>query len=189
MASTREWGASIRELADAIRENPLAQFFAEMSGYGFKLMLWGADIAFLAGTVRKLASAMLLLSGASSFIGALKTHRLCCGACGPGSGGRWLGVWQGGIHGRHFLQPRKVVVARPGRPRHALLQTNPHAAKAAEMGREKYPMPEGGAGLPFGFTDWRHFLLGKGADEGFNFREHVGSISKTGPQCGSMRLL
>ncbi len=69
----KEWGASIRELTDAIRENPIARFFAEMSGYGFKLMLWGAGFAFLAGTVRKLASAMFLLSGASTLLGALKT--------------------------------------------------------------------------------------------------------------------
>ncbi|MDR6900213.1 hypothetical protein [Rhizobium miluonense] len=69
----REWGASIRELTDAIRENPIARFFAEMSGYGLKLMLWGAGFAFLAGTVRKLASAIFLLSGASTLLGALKT--------------------------------------------------------------------------------------------------------------------
>ncbi|SCB41191.1 phage tail tape measure protein [Rhizobium lusitanum] len=69
----KEWGSSIRELTDAIRENPIAKFFAGMSGYGFKLMLWGAGFAFLAGTVRKLASAMFLLSGASTLLGALKT--------------------------------------------------------------------------------------------------------------------
>nr|WP_246451492.1 phage tail tape measure protein [Rhizobium paranaense] len=69
----KEWGASIRELTDAIRENPIATFFAEMAGYGFKLMLWGAGFAFLAGTVRKLATAMFLLSGASTLLGALKT--------------------------------------------------------------------------------------------------------------------
>ncbi len=81
----KEWGASIRELTDAIRENPIAKFFAEMSGYGFKLMLWGAGIAFLAGTVRKLASAMFLLSGASTLIGALKTVGAIAALVGGGT--------------------------------------------------------------------------------------------------------
>ncbi len=68
----KEWGASIRELNDAIQNNPIAKFMAEMSGYGFKLFLYGTGIAFLAGTVRKLAAAMMLLSGASTIVGALK---------------------------------------------------------------------------------------------------------------------
>lgn len=213
----REWGASIRELSDAIRENPLAQFFAEMSGYGFKLMLWGAGIAFLAGTVRKLASAMLLLSGASTLIGALKTigsiaalvgggaaaggGAATSAAAGAAAGGAATGLFGGfaamlkgfarlGIYGTAaaggwefgkaaytgdtFYSQRKSWLPGPEDLIHSLLQTNPHAAKAADTAREKYPMPVGGAGLPFGSTDWRHFLLGKGADEGFNFREHVG---------------
>ncbi|NTG74469.1 phage tail tape measure protein [Agrobacterium rhizogenes] len=213
----REWGASIRELSDAIRENPIAQFFAEMSGYGFKLMLWGAGIAFLAGTVRKLASAMFLLSGASTLIGALKTigsiaalvgggavaggGAVPTAAAGAAAGGAATGLLGGfaamlkgfarlGVYGTAaaggwefgkaaytgdtFYKEGKSWLPGPEDLAHSLLQTNPHAAKAAEMGREKYPMPEGGGGLPFGFTDWRHFLLGKGADEGFNFREHVG---------------
>ncbi|KKX24305.1 phage tail tape measure protein [Rhizobium sp. LC145] len=69
----KEWGASIRELNAALKENPIAQFFAEIAPYGLQIMLWGAGIAFLAGTVRKLASALMLLSGASAIIGALKT--------------------------------------------------------------------------------------------------------------------
>ncbi len=82
----KEWGASVRELTDAIRENPIAKFFAEMSGYGLKLVLWGTGIAFLAGTVRKLASAMFLLSGASTLIGALKTVGTLATILGGGGG-------------------------------------------------------------------------------------------------------
>ncbi|WP_416407855.1 phage tail tape measure protein [Agrobacterium rosae] len=67
-----EWGASIRELNEAIKDNPIAKFMGEMSGYGFKLFAYGAGIAFLAGTVRKLAGALMLLSGASTILGALK---------------------------------------------------------------------------------------------------------------------
>ncbi|MGY5801846.1 phage tail tape measure protein [Rhizobium sp. LEGMi12c] len=68
----KEWGASVRELTNAIRENPIAQFLGQMSGYGLKLVVWGAGIAFLAGTVRKLASAVFLLSGASTLFSMLK---------------------------------------------------------------------------------------------------------------------
>lgn len=66
------WGQAIRELNEAIKENPIAQFFADIAPYGFQIMLWGAGIAFLAGAVRKLAAALMLLSGASTIIGALK---------------------------------------------------------------------------------------------------------------------
>ncbi|MCJ8517836.1 TP901 family phage tail tape measure protein [Pseudorhizobium tarimense] len=69
----KEWGASIRELNAALKENPIAQFFADIAPYGLQIMLWGAGIAFLAGTIRTLAGALMLLSGASAIIGALKT--------------------------------------------------------------------------------------------------------------------
>ena len=68
----REWGASVRELSDAIRDNPIAQFLAELAPYGFKLMLYGVGIAFLAGTITKLAKALMFLSGASTILGAIK---------------------------------------------------------------------------------------------------------------------
>ncbi len=69
----KEWGASIRELNDAIKDNPIAKFLAEMSGYGFQLFLYAAGIGMLAGTVRKLAGALMLLSGASTALSILKT--------------------------------------------------------------------------------------------------------------------
>ncbi|WP_421424151.1 phage tail tape measure protein [Agrobacterium rosae] len=68
----KEWGASIRELSDAVENNPIAKFLGEMSGFGFKLFAYGAGIAFLAGTVRKLAGAMMLLSGASTAVSVIK---------------------------------------------------------------------------------------------------------------------
>lgn len=69
----KEWGASIRDLTDAINNSPIMHFFAQLSGYGFQLFLWGAGIAMLAGTIRKLAAAMMLLSGASTVLSVLKT--------------------------------------------------------------------------------------------------------------------
>ncbi|UYZ11204.1 phage tail tape measure protein (plasmid) [Agrobacterium salinitolerans] len=69
----KDWGASIRELNEAIKNNPIAKFLAEMSGYGFQLFLYASGIAMLAGTIRKLAGALMLLSGASTALSILKT--------------------------------------------------------------------------------------------------------------------
>lgn len=68
----KEWGAAVRELTTAIANNPLAQFFASLAPYGFQIMLWSTGILLLAGTIRKLASALMFLSGASAIIGVLK---------------------------------------------------------------------------------------------------------------------
>lgn len=68
----KEWGAAVRELTTAIANNPLAQFFAQLAPYGFQIMLWGVGIAMLAGTIRKLAAALMFLSGASTILAALK---------------------------------------------------------------------------------------------------------------------
>jgi TP901 family phage tail tape measure protein len=99
----KEWGSSIRELTDAIRENPIARFFAEMSGHGLKLVMWGAGIAFLAGTVRKLASAMFLLSGASTLFSMLKGVGTLASLVLPGKktpalpeAGKWVAPGNGG---------------------------------------------------------------------------------------------
>jgi TP901 family phage tail tape measure protein len=69
----KEWGASVRELTSAIANNPIAKFFGELAPYGFQIMLWSVGIMALAGTIRKLAMALMFLSGASAIIGAMKT--------------------------------------------------------------------------------------------------------------------
>lgn len=69
----KEWGAAIRDLNQAIQENPVAQFFAELAPYGLQILLWSAGIGILAGTVRTLAGALMVLTGASAALGALKT--------------------------------------------------------------------------------------------------------------------
>lgn len=81
-ARFQEWGESVRSLTSALAENPIAQFFADIAPYGFQILLWGTGIAFLAGTIRKLASAMMLLSGASTIIAAFKTIRSIAGIFG-----------------------------------------------------------------------------------------------------------
>lgn len=68
----KEWGVSIRELNDAIKDNPVAKFFGEISGYGFDLLMYGAGIGLLAGTVRKLAKALFFLSGVGTLVSVFK---------------------------------------------------------------------------------------------------------------------
>lgn len=69
----KEWGKAVRELSDAIRDNPIAQFIGELAGYGFKLMLATVGFTLLAGAVMKLGRALMFLSGASAAIAILKT--------------------------------------------------------------------------------------------------------------------
>jgi TP901 family phage tail tape measure protein len=89
-AKFKDWGASVRELSSAISNNPLAKFFADLAPYGFQLMLWSTGILMLAGTIRKLAAALMFLSGASAILSALKavgTIAAIAGGGTPGPGG------------------------------------------------------------------------------------------------------
>jgi TP901 family phage tail tape measure protein len=95
----KDWGASIRELNAALQENPIAQFFADMVPYGLQIMLWGAGIAFLAGTIRTLAGALMLLSGASTIIGAMKTVGTIAGIIGGGAAAGASGAATAGAAG------------------------------------------------------------------------------------------
>jgi TP901 family phage tail tape measure protein len=69
----KEWGISIRELNDAIKANPIAQFLADLAPYAGQFIVWSIGIGLLAGTIRKLAAAVMFLSGASAAIGVIKT--------------------------------------------------------------------------------------------------------------------
>lgn len=71
-ADFERYGKAVRELSSAIRENPIAQFFGEMAGQGFKLMAGTFGILLFVGAIRKLASALLFLSGVSTALGILK---------------------------------------------------------------------------------------------------------------------
>lgn len=81
----KEWGAAVKEFSAAVANNPIARFFAEMAPYGFQLMLWSTGILMLAGTIRKLASALMSLSGASALIGAIKAVGTIAGIVGGGT--------------------------------------------------------------------------------------------------------
>ncbi len=72
-AKFKEWGADVREFNAALQDSAIGRFLGEVGGYGFKLMLASVAFGILAGSVRKLASALLFLSGASTAIGIIKT--------------------------------------------------------------------------------------------------------------------
>jgi TP901 family phage tail tape measure protein len=71
-AQFREGGAAIRAFWDANKDSPIAKFFGEVSGHGSTLMLASVGIGLIAGSIRKLASALLFLSGASTAWGIIK---------------------------------------------------------------------------------------------------------------------
>ncbi|MBY3434815.1 phage tail tape measure protein [Rhizobium laguerreae] len=83
----KEWGASVRELTTAVANNPIVKFFADLAPYGMQIMLWSTGLMVLAGTIRKLASAMMLLSGVSTIMGALKTVGAIAAVVGGGAAG------------------------------------------------------------------------------------------------------
>ncbi|TCR07274.1 phage tail tape measure protein [Neorhizobium sp. JUb45] len=107
----KEWGATIRELSAAIKENPIAQFFADLAPYGFQIMVWGAGIASLAGTVRKLAAAMMFLSGASAIIGALKAAGTIADVVSGGTMPGGKGGGKAGSAGTSVPKPDTGVMA------------------------------------------------------------------------------
>lgn len=95
-AKFKEYGASVRELSDAIRNNPIAQFLGELGGQGFKLMAAAVGIGILAGAVRKLAAALLFLSGATTALSIIKTLGKIGGIVGGGAAATGAGSAAGG---------------------------------------------------------------------------------------------
>lgn len=88
----KEWGESIREFNDAIKENPIAQFLADLASYAGQFIMWSIGIGLLAGTIRRLAKAVMFLSGASAAIGVIKAlgglADLASGGSFPKPGGK-----------------------------------------------------------------------------------------------------
>lgn len=85
-AKSKEWGQNIRDLSAAIKENPIAQFFGQLSGYGFEVFKWSLGITAVAVAVRGLAKALWLLSGASAIVGAFKVVKGLAGLLGVAGG-------------------------------------------------------------------------------------------------------
>ena len=85
-AKFKEYGASVRELSDAIRNNPIAQFLGEIGADGFKLMLAAVGIGLVASSIMKLARAIAFLTGITTAVGILKTLAEISGLPGLGGG-------------------------------------------------------------------------------------------------------
>ncbi|TFE99385.1 phage tail tape measure protein [Shinella sumterensis] len=86
-AKFKEYGASVRELSDAIRNNPIAQFLGELGADGFKLMLAAVGIGLVASSIMKLARAIAFLTGITTAVGILKTLGKIGGIIGGGAAG------------------------------------------------------------------------------------------------------
>ncbi|WP_272788661.1 MULTISPECIES: phage tail tape measure protein [unclassified Shinella] len=78
------YGQSIRQFKKDLEDNPLVQFFEDLSPYYLEVLKWSIGFALVAGAIRKLAAAFWLLSGASTVFGAVKTIGGLAGALGLG---------------------------------------------------------------------------------------------------------
>ncbi|MGC4389620.1 phage tail tape measure protein [Agrobacterium sp. M50-1] len=195
----KEWGASIRELNDAIKDNPLAKFLAEMSGYGFQLFLYASGIAMLAGTVRKLAGALMLLSGASTALSILKTIGTLSefpglggdvgkpGGKTPKGGGNvpevlpWYsqaGQWLKGFGSQ--LGFGLSVQSLGDTPGDTFQDQVNNQQKYKEALQKLFGLNKDASGV----SGWDSFWFGDAAKPDFNFREHAG-ISSVGGSAGN----
>ncbi|MDX3976145.1 phage tail tape measure protein [Shinella sp.] len=68
----QEYGRSIKQFGEDVAKNPVVAFFKDLSPYYFEALKWSIGFAVVAAAIRKLAGAMMLLSGASTILGALK---------------------------------------------------------------------------------------------------------------------
>ncbi len=198
----KEWGASIRELNDAIKDNPIAQFLAEMSGYGFQLFLYAAGIAMLAGTIRKLAGALMLLSGASTALSILKTIGTLSefpglggdggkpgGKAPKGGGGGnvpevlpWYsqaGQWLKGFGSQ--LGFGLSVQSLGDTPADTFEDQVKNQQKYKEALQKLFGLNKDASGV----SGWDSFWFGDAAKPDFSFREHAGISGVGGPASGA----
>ncbi|UNK36583.1 phage tail tape measure protein [Shinella sp. H4-D48] len=94
-AKFKEYGASVRELSDAIRNNPIAQFLGELGADGFKLMLAAVGIGLVASSIMKLARAIAFLTGITTAIGIFKSFGKVGSILGGLGGGAAAGAAAG----------------------------------------------------------------------------------------------
>ena len=66
------YGKSIREFGKDIKDNPVVKFLSDLAPWYVDVLKWGFGFMLIAGAIRKFASAMMLVSGASTLIGMLK---------------------------------------------------------------------------------------------------------------------
>lgn len=194
-AQFQTWGADIRSLSTAIAENPIAQFFGDIAPYGVQLMLWGTGITFLAGTIRKLASALFFLSGASTLVGALKAVGTIAGLVGgggavaaAGGAGATAATAAAAAGGSGLLAKllgfgRAGVVGMAGYGGYQMLDRAGSGKTFYQEGKSLIPGIEdliNWGGNALGGTDangvpgWKKALFGKAASPDFNAKDHFG---------------
>ncbi|MBX8803344.1 phage tail tape measure protein [Ochrobactrum sp. MR28] len=196
----KEWGASIRELSAAISESPIAQFFGEMAGYGFKFVLLAAGVGLLAKSILGLGRALLFLSGAKLGFDILKGVAKIGGALIFGAGAKTAA----GTAATGAAGAAGAAGALAGGASKVGVFTK--LLRGAGMAGTAYSMFEGlktfdPKGNLWGLTEnidnwskenlginpsnlaepvdkgvpgWKRFLMGRAADPDFNFREHMG---------------
>ncbi|HEV7246774.1 MAG TPA: phage tail tape measure protein [Shinella sp.] len=82
----QEYGRSIKKFGEDVRENPIVKFFEDLGPYYVSALKWSLGFILVAGAIRKLASAMMLLSGASTILAAIKGIGGVAAALGVGGG-------------------------------------------------------------------------------------------------------
>ena len=90
-AKFKGYGKSLKQFKQDFDESAIGKLLTSLGGYGFELMLGAVGFGIMAGAVRKLASALMFLSGASTAIGIIKAVAkaadIVSGGTFPGSGG------------------------------------------------------------------------------------------------------
>lgn len=195
----KEWGVAVRELSDAIRDNPIAQFLGEMAGHGFKLMLASVGLAIFAGALMKVARAIAFLTGITTAIGILKAAGKMTGLLGeaagfPGLGGNGKGA-KGGktpdvppVAGYWSNVSRWIkglgVGAAIGTIPQVLADTPGDTFEDQVKNQQEYKeglhrllgLNSDEAGVP----GWKRFLLGAAADPNFDSKQHFGIATNNG---------
>jgi TP901 family phage tail tape measure protein len=90
------YGRSIKQFGEDVGKNPIVKFFKDLSPYYWDVLKWSLGFILVAGAIRKLASAMMLLSGASTILAAIKGIGGVAAALGVGGGAAATAVATGG---------------------------------------------------------------------------------------------
>lgn len=116
-AKFEQYGQSVRQFKKDLDENPIVKFFKDLSPLYVDVLKWSVGFLVVSAAIRKLASALWFLSGASTIVGALKALGGVATALGIGGGGLdkvigAAGTSAGSIYGKAFgLAAKAAIVA------------------------------------------------------------------------------
>lgn len=92
----QEYGRSIKQFGEDVRNNPVVKFLEDLAPYYWDVLKWSVGFALVSAAIRKLAGAMMLLSGASTILSAIKGIGGVAAALGIGGGAAATAVATGG---------------------------------------------------------------------------------------------